>query len=98
MRRLYLKSTGIFVSLVAFSLHESSATFVARKVTIPARERLLAILGGAVALLLMGWLADRFSIRIGFLTPLVCFVAVTTYWFLWSRLFAQDMTGTTGEE
>ena len=58
----------------------------------------MAILGGAVAPMLMGQLADRFSIRIGFLLPLVCFVAVTTYGFLWSKLFAQDMTGTTGEK
>ena len=58
----------------------------------------MAILGGAVAPMLMGRLADRVSIRIGFLMPLVCFVAVTTYGFLWSKLFAQDMTGVTGEK
>jgi len=52
----------------------------------------MAILGGALAPLLMGRLADRFSMRVGFLMPLACFVAVTAYGFCWRRLFAQDMT------
>jgi FHS family L-fucose permease-like MFS transporter len=51
----------------------------------------MAILGGAVAPLLMGRLADWFSMRAGFLLPLVCFIAVMTYGFLWRTLFAQDM-------
>jgi FHS family L-fucose permease-like MFS transporter len=52
----------------------------------------MAILGGALAPLFMGRLADRLSMRIGFLLPLVCFVAVMAYGFLWRMLFSQDMT------
>ena len=44
-------------------------------------------LGGAVAPLLMGRMADLFSMRTGFLLPLVCFVGVMAYGFLWKRLF-----------
>jgi FHS family L-fucose permease-like MFS transporter len=51
----------------------------------------MAILGGAVAPLLMGRLADWFSMRAGFVLPLVCFVGVMTYGFVWRILFAQDM-------
>jgi FHS family L-fucose permease-like MFS transporter len=51
----------------------------------------MAILGGALAPMLMGRLADRFSMRAGFAMPLVCFLAVTAYGFLWGRLFRQDM-------
>ncbi len=51
----------------------------------------MAILGGAVAPLLMGRLADRFSIRIGFLMPLACFAAVAAYGFCWKTLFSRDM-------
>ena len=57
----------------------------------------MAILGGAVAPLLMGRLADWFSMRAGFLLPLVCFVAVMTYGFLWRTLFAQDMALSTND-
>jgi len=53
----------------------------------------MAILGGALAPLLMGRLADWFSMRSGFVLPLGCFLAVMTYGFLWSVLFAQDMAG-----
>jgi MFS transporter, FHS family, L-fucose permease len=51
----------------------------------------MAILGGAVAPVLMGRLADRFTMRIGFLMPLVCFIAVMAYGFLWRKLFTEDM-------
>lgn len=51
----------------------------------------MAILGGAVAPLFMGRLADWFSMRVGFLVPLVCFSAVMAYGFLWNRFFMQDM-------
>lgn len=51
----------------------------------------MAILGGAVAPLLMGGLADSSSMRLGFLMPFVCFVAVMSYGFLWRKLFSRDM-------
>jgi FHS family L-fucose permease-like MFS transporter len=51
----------------------------------------MAILGGALAPMLMGRLADWFSMRVGFVMPLVCFSAVMAYGFLWGRLFHQDM-------
>jgi FHS family L-fucose permease-like MFS transporter len=56
----------------------------------------MAILGGALAPLLMGRLADQFSMRLGFLMPLACFAAVMAYGFLWKRLFSQDMTDLSG--
>lgn len=56
----------------------------------------MAILGGALAPVLMGRLADQFSMRLGFLMPLACFVAVMAYGFLWKRLFSQDMTEVSG--
>jgi FHS family L-fucose permease-like MFS transporter len=58
----------------------------------------MAILGGAVAPLFMGRLADWFSMRVGFLVPLVCFSAVMAYGFLWKRLFAHDMAASTDDQ
>lgn len=40
----------------------------------------------------MGRLADGITMRVGFLVPLICFIAVMVYGFLWGRLFAHDMT------
>jgi len=51
----------------------------------------MSIVGGAVAPILMGLLADKHGMRFGFLVPLLCFVAIMIYGFSWKRLFARDM-------
>lgn len=50
----------------------------------------MSIVGGAIAPPLMGHIADRHSMRIGFAVPLVCFVFVALYGFIWARLSSQD--------
>ena len=47
-----------------------------------------AIVGGAVMPYLMGWLADHYSMRSGFLVPLGCFLGITLYGFVWPRLYS----------
>jgi len=51
----------------------------------------MAIVGGAVAPILMGLLADKHGMQFGFIVPLLCFVAIMIYGFGWKRLFARDM-------
>jgi fucose permease len=41
--------------------------------------------------ILMGWLADHYSMGIGFIMPLVCFAAIMCYGFFWQRLFMHDL-------
>jgi FHS family L-fucose permease-like MFS transporter len=50
-----------------------------------------AIVGGAIMPILMGWMADHYSMRVGFLMPLVCFAFIMAYGFSWRRLFNRDM-------
>lgn len=50
-----------------------------------------AIVGGALMPMLMGWLADHYSMRAGFLLPLVCFVGIMAYGFGWRRLYRHDL-------
>jgi FHS family L-fucose permease-like MFS transporter len=50
----------------------------------------MAIVGGAIAPPLMGALADHFSMRIGFLIPLFCFVGISLYGFVWRGLYARS--------
>ena len=50
----------------------------------------MSIVGGAIAAPFMGHIADVHSMRIGFIVPLVCFVFVTLYGLMWSRLFRLD--------
>jgi len=49
-----------------------------------------SIVGGAIMPLWMGWLADNWGMRIGFLMPLVCFAFIAYYGASWKRLEALD--------
>jgi FHS family L-fucose permease-like MFS transporter len=46
----------------------------------------MAIMGGAVVPKLMGSIADHYDMSRAFLVPLVCFVVVAVYGFLWPKL------------
>jgi FHS family L-fucose permease-like MFS transporter len=48
----------------------------------------MAIVGGAIMPMLMGWFADVASMRMAFVVPLLCFVGVAAYGGLWPRLAA----------
>jgi FHS family L-fucose permease-like MFS transporter len=50
----------------------------------------MAILGGAIMPLFMGWLADRGGMRLGFLMPLGCFALVAAYAGAWRKLRVVD--------
>ena len=50
-----------------------------------------AIVGGAIMPMAMGWLADHYSMRAGFLMPLLCFAGITAYGFGWRRLYRHDL-------
>jgi FHS family L-fucose permease-like MFS transporter len=50
-----------------------------------------AIVGGAVMPMFMGWLADHYSMRVGFLMPLICFAFIAFYGFNWRRFYAGDL-------
>jgi FHS family L-fucose permease-like MFS transporter len=56
----------------------------------------MAIVGGAVMPFLMGWLADTYSMRMGFLMPLGCFIYVAAYAALWPWLERLDTSGGAG--
>jgi MFS transporter, FHS family, L-fucose permease len=50
-----------------------------------------AIVGGAIMPILMGWLADRWSMRMGFLVPMACFAGIMAYGFGWRRLYRREI-------
>jgi FHS family L-fucose permease-like MFS transporter len=49
----------------------------------------MAIVGGAVVPMLMGFIADRLSMRVGFVVPLTCFAGIAAYGATWRRLRAK---------
>jgi FHS family L-fucose permease-like MFS transporter len=50
----------------------------------------MSIVGGAIMPLFMGWLADNWGMRFGFLMPLICFVIIAVYSLAWPSLEAKD--------
>jgi MFS transporter, FHS family, L-fucose permease len=50
----------------------------------------MSIVGGAIMTPLMGYIADKGGMRIGFVIPLVCFVVITIYGMRWQKLELQD--------
>jgi len=50
----------------------------------------MSIVGGAIAAPFMGHIADVYSMRTGFVVPLVCFVFIALYGFTWPRLSRLD--------
>jgi FHS family L-fucose permease-like MFS transporter len=50
----------------------------------------MAIVGGAIMPMFMGWLADQWGMRIGFLMPLICFVFIALYGLAWRKLETKD--------
>ena len=50
----------------------------------------MSIVGGAIMTPLMGFIADKGGMRIGFVIPLVCFIVITIYGALWQKLEAKD--------
>jgi FHS family L-fucose permease-like MFS transporter len=50
----------------------------------------MAIVGGALMPPLMGWIADAYGMRIGFVMPLACFVYVMLYAAFWPALERLD--------
>jgi len=55
----------------------------------------MAIMGGAIMPKLMGHVADRTNMSVGFVVPLVCFIAVAVYGFAWRRLSQTDSAAAT---
>jgi FHS family L-fucose permease-like MFS transporter len=50
----------------------------------------MAIVGGAILPFAMGWLAQTFGVRYGFIMPLGCFVYIAFYAAFWPRLERLD--------
>jgi len=51
---------------------------------------IMSIVGGAIMTPLMGFIADKGGMRIGFVIPLICFVVIAAYGAFWQKLEAKD--------
>jgi FHS family L-fucose permease-like MFS transporter len=67
------------------------------RTTIASGYIVMSILGGAIMPVLMGFLADRYSMAIGFLMPMGCFLVILIYGIIWKPLFEFDVKDPAGD-
>ena len=53
----------------------------------------MSIVGGAIVTPLMGYIADKGGMRVGFIIPLICFAVIAIYGGIWQKLEAGDSQG-----
>jgi FHS family L-fucose permease-like MFS transporter len=61
------------------------------KTKLAASWMVTAVVGGAIMPYFMGRLADKYSMRVGFLMPLCCFAFIAFYGFSWRKFYRHDM-------
>lgn len=75
-----------FMSIMFPTIFALSIEGLGQRTKIGSSIIVMSIVGGAIAPPVMGHIADIASMRIGFLVPLICFVAIAAYGALWPRL------------
>ena len=81
-RTTFRMLAGLFLSLIfTLTLERSTASKAATSGLL-----CMAIVGGAVLPLLMGHIADRFSLRVAYGVPLAAYVCIATFGLLASRI------------
>jgi len=61
------------------------------KTKLAASWMVTAVVGGAILPYFMGLLADQYSMRVGFLMPLLCFAFISFYGFNWRKFYRHDL-------
>ena len=88
---LALMLSFFFMSIMYPTHFALSIRGLGEKTKLAASWMVTAVVGGAVLPYFMGRLADAYSMRVGFVMPLLCFCFIAFYGFSWRRWFAHDM-------
>lgn len=80
--------TFFFMSIMFPTIFALSIRDLGKHTKLGSSLVVMSIVGGAIVPPLMGHIADVSSMRIGFLVPLACFIAVAAYGALWPKLEA----------
>jgi FHS family L-fucose permease-like MFS transporter len=80
-----------FMSIMYPTHFALSIRGLGEKTKLAASWMVTAVVGGAILPYFMGRIADNYSMRAGFVMPLLCFCFIAFYGFSWRRWFAHDM-------
>ncbi|MEY4568977.1 MAG: hypothetical protein RLZZ398_416 [Verrucomicrobiota bacterium] len=71
----------MFPTIFALGIHG-----LGKKAKLASSFIVMAIMGGALMPKLMGWIADNHGMSVGFIVPAACFLVVSLYGSMWSKL------------
>ena len=91
----WLSVAGLFLSFFFMSITYPTIFSLGihglgEKTKIASSFIVMSIVGGAFMPLLMGWMADKWGMPIGFGMPLACFIFVALYGAFWKSLESRD--------
>lgn len=92
-----LMASFFFMSIMFPTIFALSIRGLGEHTKLGASMLVMAIVGGAIMTPLMGYIADRGGMRIGFAIPLACFGVVALYGAIWRKLEDRD-AGASGDE
>jgi FHS family L-fucose permease-like MFS transporter len=79
-----------FMSIMFPTIFALSIDGIGQQTKLGSSILVMSIVGGAIMTPVMGLIADRMGMRIGFAVPLACFAFVAAYSALWPRFKAAD--------
>lgn len=85
-----LMASFFFMSIMFPTIFALSIRGLGEHTKLGASVLVMSIVGGAIMTPLMGWIADKGGMRIGFAIPLVCFAVIAAYGALWQKLESKD--------
>jgi MFS transporter, FHS family, L-fucose permease len=85
-----LMGSFFFMSIMFPTIFALSIRGLGEHTKLGASLLVMSIVGGAIMTPLMGHIADRYNMRIGFVIPFLCFAVIAAYAAMWARLERKD--------
>ena len=85
-----LMASFFFMSIMFPTIFALSIRGLGEHTKLGASLLVMSIVGGAIMTPLMGYIADRGGMRIGFVIPMLCFAFIAFYGAVWRKLEAKD--------
>lgn len=81
-----LISSFFFMSIMFPTIFSLSINGLGFRTKVASSVIIMMIVGGAIMTPIMGWIADKFSMNMGFIIPLFCFIYIAYYSKIWNQL------------
>jgi FHS family L-fucose permease-like MFS transporter len=85
-----LMASFFFMSIMFPTIFALSIRGLGEHTKLGSSMLVMSIVGGAIMTPIMGLIADKGGMRIGFIIPLVCFVFIAAYAANWVKLEGKD--------